>query len=368
MLVDNTDPVKDLARGAVLLGTGGGGDPYIGQLLLQQQIKNGRFVEIIEAHELDDNALVVSVAGIGAPTVLVEHLQADDVCLRLLTQMETVLGRKVDALIPAEVGGLNSVIPLALGAQAGLPVINADGMGRAFPHIEMVTFSVYGSRACPMIIANELGDTVVIEHATSDRKVEDIARDVSGTLGAMVYGALYPMSGADVKKKAILGSISYCLEIGKGIREARQSFDDPFEGLLKILNQPELNRYASVLFDGKIVDMKRETRDGWHFAHVEMQGIDDPTATFTIETQNEYLVARRNGKTVCIVPDLIATLDRESAEPITGEKLKYGQRLKILGLSAAPMMRRPECLEVFGPSAFGLTEQFVPIEDLSPAT
>ncbi len=95
-----------------------------------------------------------------------------------------------------------------------------------------------------------------------------------------------------------------------------------------------------------------------------MQAIDDPSSTFHINLQNEYIVAYENEKLVCIVPDLIATLDRESAEPITGEKLKYGQRLKIIGLSAASIMRRPECLKVFGPSAFGIEEEFVPLEKL----
>jgi len=365
MKIDNDETIKDLARGAVLLGTGGGGDPYIGQLLLQQEVREGRHVDVIKADELDDDALVVSVAGIGAPTVLVEHLQAKDVCRSLLEKMEKHLGRKVDAIIPAEVGGLNSIIPLALGAQVGLPVVDGDGMGRAFPHIEMVTFSVYGSRACPMVIENELGDSIIIEHATSDRKVEDIARVVTGALGAMVYSALYPMSGADVKAKAILGSMSYCLEIGRGIRQARAEYDDPFDGLMKILHRPEIDRHARLLFDGKIVDIKRETRDGWHFATVDMRGLDNPEDKFVIETQNEYLTARKNGKIVCIVPDLIATLDRESAEPVTGEKLKYGQRLKIIGLSAAPIMRRPECLEVFGPAAFGVSEPFTPLEELA---
>ena len=216
-----------------------------------------------------------------------------------------------------------------------------------------------------MVIENELGDSILIEHATSDRKVEDIARVVTGELGAMVYSALYPMSGADVKAKAILGSMSHCLEIGRGIREARAECDDPFDGLMAILNRPDIGRHARILFDGKIVDIRRETRDGWHFATVEMRSLDDPNDEFVIETQNEYLTARRNGEIVCIVPDLIATLDRETAEPVTGEKLKYGQRLKIVGLSATPIMRRPECLDVFGPGAFGLSDPFVPIEELA---
>lgn len=362
MKIESVEMAKDLARGAVLFGTGGGGDPYVGQLLLQQEIKKGRYVELVDAEDLDDDAFVVSVAGIGAPTVLVEHLQANNVCHRLLARMENYLGRKVDAIIPAEVGGLNSIIPLALGAQVGLPVVNADGMGRAFPHIEMVTFSVYGKTACPMFIENELGDSVVIENATSDRKAEDIARVVTGTLGAMVYSCLYPMSGADVKSKAILGSMTRCLEVGKAIREARVSYEDPFEGLLKTLNTD--SQIAKELFDGKIIDVDRQTRDGWHFATVRMQGLYDSSLQFRIELQNEYLAAYRNDVPVCIVPDLIATLDRESAEPITGEKLKYGQRLRVIGLSAQSIMRRPECLQVFGPQAFGLKEQFTPLEDL----
>lgn len=364
MRIDSIEQVQDLTRGAVLLGTGGGGDPYIGELLLKQELREGRAVDVIDATDLPDDAFVVCVAGIGAPTVLVEHLQANDVCRSLLQTLEKHLGRSVDAIIPAEVGGLNSVIPLALGAQMGLPVINADGMGRAFPHIDMVTYSVYGSRACPMVLANELGDTVIIDSASSDRKVEDIARVVTGALGAMTYGCLYPMSGADVKAKAIHGSINYSMSIGATIRKARQSSGDPVSALLDMLHNPGIERHASLLFDGKIVDVKRETRDGWHFAVVEMIALHDSNDHFTIELQNEYLRAQHNGKTVCIVPDLLAALDRETAEPLTGERLKYGQRLKIIGVSADPVMRRPECLEVFGPGAFGFQEAFTPLETL----
>lgn len=365
MQINDVETIKDLARGAVVLGTGGGGDPYIGQLLLQTELRQGRCVDIVQAEDVAEEALVVSVAGIGAPTVLAEYLQGTGVCQRLLERMERYLGRKVDALIPAEVGGLNSIIPLALGAQVGLPVIDGDGMGRAFPHIEMVTFSVYGKTACPIFIENDLGDSVVIERTTTDRKAEDVARAVTGALGAMVYSSLYPMSGKDARTKAILGSMSLCLEIGRSIRLGRRQFADPIQGLMNVVHQPDRKRHARVLFDGKIVDIKRETRDGWHFAEVAMKPLDGGQDEFHLGIQNEYLSARLNGKSVCIVPDLICTLDRESAEPITAEKLKYGQRLKVVGMSAAPIMRRPECLQVFGPHAFGIDEPFVPLELLS---
>jgi DUF917 family protein len=37
--VTSSQDVRDMARGAVLLGTGGGGDPYIGELFVNAQIK-----------------------------------------------------------------------------------------------------------------------------------------------------------------------------------------------------------------------------------------------------------------------------------------------------------------------------------------
>ena len=38
----------------------------------------------------------------------------------------------------AEVGGMNSIEPLLVGARLGLPVIDADGMGRAFPELQVL--------------------------------------------------------------------------------------------------------------------------------------------------------------------------------------------------------------------------------------
>ena len=80
--------------------------------------------------------------------------------------------------------------------------------------------------------------------------------------------------------------------------------------------------------------------------------------------QNEYLIARCNNQLLAIVPDLICVVDSETAEPITTEMLRYGQRVKIMGVSVPPIMRTPEALAVFGPHAFGLDEPFQPIETL----
>lgn len=133
--------------------------------------------KIVAAGELPDDAFIVSIAGVGAPTVIVEHLVSTNTLLRLLESAESFYGRKVDALISAEIGGLNSMFPLALGARAGIPVVDADGMGRAFPHLEMTTFGVYGVAATPSVLMDDSGNVVHVR-TTTNRIAEDVVRAV----------------------------------------------------------------------------------------------------------------------------------------------------------------------------------------------
>ena len=66
--------LDDIAIGGAILGTGGGGDPYIGKLMAQQAIRKFGPVRMIEVDELDDDALVVPCAMMGAPTVMIEKI------------------------------------------------------------------------------------------------------------------------------------------------------------------------------------------------------------------------------------------------------------------------------------------------------
>ena len=360
--VKTIEDIQDMARGAVLLGTGGGGDPYVGELFLQAQLKRGRFATIIDADTLGDDAFALSIAGVGSPPVLLEHLVSDKLLLRLLAKAENVHGRRVDALISAEIGGANSMFPLALSAISGIPVVDGDGIGRAVPHIDMTTFSIFGIKASPCILMDDSGNSVTLD-AANDRMAEDLCRAVAGALGACLYAALYPMTGRQLKDVAVLGTLQQTLEIGRRIRQGRESSADVFAALLAYLNVD--GRFARILFEGKIIDVVHETRDGWHWGCATIAGSTADGGSLTVEIKNEFTVARLDGRTVAIVPDLISILDAESGEPLTGEMLAYGQRVKVLGYSAHPLLRRPECLKVLGPRMFGIDEDFVPIEQLS---
>lgn len=122
----------------------------------------------------------------------------------------------------------------------------------------------------------------------------------------MAYMALYPMTGKQVKDYAVHDTVSLCLTIGRCIREAREALGDPFTGLLAELNRPQDKRFCKILFDGKITDVTHKIKDGWHFGTAKLKSNHGGGDLMVIDIQNEYLVARRNGETVAIVPGGVA--------------------------------------------------------------
>ena len=100
--------------------------------------------------DVPDDALVVPAAMMGAPTVLVEKIPNGNEFVKAFEELGSFLGKKVYATFPIEAGGVNSMIPIAVAANLGLPIVDCDGMGRAFPELQMVTFHLYGQTASPM--------------------------------------------------------------------------------------------------------------------------------------------------------------------------------------------------------------------------
>jgi DUF917 family protein len=355
--------LKDLARGAALLGAGGGGNPTIGRLLVESELRGGGRVTLLDPEEVADDALVIPTSMMGAPSVFIEKIPAGDEGVRALRTLETHLGRRADATMPVECGGLNSMIPLVVAARTGLPVIDADGMGRAFPELQMETFGVYGVGGSPLSLADEHGSSGLIDTGTDNQRMERYARAVTIRMGGAAQIADYPMSGADMKRTAIPHTLSLALRLGRAIREAREQHLDPFAALAEAL-RATLYSHGRVLFTGKVVDVLRRTTDGFTHGSAWLAPMQTGPRV-ELRFQNEYLVARLGDQTAAIVPDLICTLDADTAEPITTESIRYGQRVRVFAISTPPVMRTEAALAVFGPGAFGLKEPFVPVETLA---
>jgi len=350
------DDLEDLALGAAVLGTGGGGDPYIGKLFARAAIEEHGPVRLLSLEEVPDEVRVLTCGAMGAPTILIEKIASGDEMGLAFDTYEAHTGTKVEAVMPFEAGGINSTIPVMIAAKRGLPLVDADGMGRAFPQLEMETFNVYGVPASPVAIADEQGNTGIIQTDTA-AKAEWIARGITIRMGGQAYIANYGMDGQTARRVSVPGTVSLAIGIGRTLREARENHQDMIQALIDFFATTHYEE-ARIVGSGKITDVSRRMENGWSvgIATIEPFGGGTP---MKIRIQNENLVVEQGEEVLAIVPDLICLLDVDTAEPILTERLRYGQRVNILAVRVPPIMRTPEALAVFGPRAFGLKHDYV---------
>lgn len=351
------DSLESIVIGAGILGTGGGGNPYVGKLSARKLLREGHRIEVIALEDVPDHWNLCVSGAMGAPTIGMEKLTRGTETTEAVRLLEEHVGHRIDAVMPVEIGGTNSIEPMTVAARLGIPVVDADGMGRAFPALPMNTFHIYGISPFPFAMADEKGNAVVLPKVVDDYWLERLARATTVQMGGLAGCAAAHMSGADAKRTAIDGTLSWARRLGERVRRARAARDeDVLDGILEVTG-------GRTLFQGKIIDVERRNLGGFARGQLLLEGSDeDAGAQMKISFQNEYLIAWRDGKVVATVPDLICMVNREDGEPLTVEQLRYGFRVTIIGVPCSELLRTPAALKIVGPPAFGYDLPFEPME------
>ncbi len=237
---------------------------------------------------------------------------------------------------------------LPVAAQMGLPVIDADGLGRAFPELQMDTFMIYGLPPSPAAFADPFGQTKVLEGIRDPHTLERYARAVTNQMGGASGGAFPLLSRTDAKRTAIPGTFSLAVATGEAALDARANLVDPIDVALAVSG-------GERLFTGKIVDVARRMEGGFARGVLKLSGTGtDSGQELRLDFQHENLIARTgDGRVLAVVPDLICAVDAGTAEPITTEVVRYGLRVAVLSIPAPALMKTSEALAVVGPATFG---------------
>lgn len=354
------EDLAPLARGCAVLGTGGGGEVTTSTLVARAALEEHGPVPLVTLDDLPPDGILMPVGGIGAPAVGLEKIGSTTEIGALRRTVEQATGRPVAALMASEIGGGNGVVPVAWAAWSGLPLLDADTMGRAFPQVDMVSPNVAGILPDLIVLADER-DNVVTVRAVDGTWAERVARAVTDVFGGSAAMADYVMPVARARGAVIEGSVSRALEIGRAVAAAA----DPVAGLLAAVGGVRL-------VEGKVVDVERRTGGGFTRGSVLVDGVGpDAGRTVRVDIQNENLVAREagdggagDGRVLASVPDLITVVDQQTADAVATELLRYGQRVVVVAFGCHPLWRTPRGLEVAGPRAFGYDLDFVPVEVL----
>jgi DUF917 family protein len=350
------DDIEALAVGAWILGTGGGGSPYLGLLNMRRLYAEGHRVELMSPLDLADDDRVAVVSNMGAPLVDQERLRDSRNVARSVEMQQEYSGVKFRAVMSLEIGGGNGIQPLMAAAHLGLPVVDADLMGRAYPEAQMTSVAVGDLRPYPCALYDPRGLESIVTEVPSWKWMERVSRKICVEMGSIASTCKAPRTGSEVKEWGIHFTVSKAIGIGKRVREAQRRHEDPIAAILD-------EARGKQLFRGKVVDVARRATEGFLRGRCVIEGLDeDRGASLEIAFQNEWVVAWRmegdERKPIAMSPDLICVLDTVSGNAFGTETIRYGMRVTVVALPAPPVFLTPKGLEHVGPRAFGYDLDF----------
>jgi hypothetical protein len=354
------DDIEALAVGAWILGTGGGGSPYLGLLNMRRLYAAGHRVALMSPLDLDDGDWVAVVSNMGAPLVGQERLADSRNIARAVAMQEEYSGRKFRAVMSLEIGGGNGIQPLMAAAHLGLPVIDADTMGRAYPEAQMTSVAVGDLKPYPCALYDPRGVEAVVTKSPNWKWMERASRRICVEMGSIASTCKAPRTGREVKDWGIHFTTSKAIGIGRRVREATRRHEDPVAAVLD-------EAKGKKLFRGKVVDVARRATEGFLRGRAVVDGLDeDRGSRLEIAFQNEWVVAWRDGAPLAMSPDLICVLDTVSGNAAGTETIRYGMRVTVVALPAPPVFLTPKGLEHVGPRAFGYDLDFCSVFDAAP--
>jgi len=365
------EDIEPLLEGLAIYGTGGGGSPEWGRAIMEQDFSIGRDLGIIDLSEISDSSTVISGGIMGSVKILEEmgtsnvmaHWEDRFELLEVTRVMEGVLGKKIDHVVPFEVGGLNTPVILSLGARMGIPVLDGDALGRSAPETQMTSFIGHGISLTPMPLIDFNGNVVVVQDAVDSTYPDQLGRYVVTQGGGLGANNHYPMTGLQAKRAVIPNTISTSLDLGRAVLSARSHGEDPVEVVAKKVN-------GALLLVGEISALREEESMGFYFttAVIDAQG-ELSKSEIELIIKNETMMLRIDGDTKALFPDLLLMLDPGSGRGLMSIELGVGSPLALIGVPCHPRLREaaasPQGRLAFSPNRYGqIDETYRPIESL----
>ena len=331
-----------MAVGSAILGSGGGGNPENEVLMAKYAAERFDLPALLDPEELKPDDLVLPLAVMGAPLVALEKLRSGREFRHVIAMIERTVGRKPTVLMPAEIGGANGFAAFSIAMELGLPILDGDLMGRAFPQLQMTSSTVLGISSSPAFLADSLGNTVMVE-ADDAQALENIARHITVSMGSSCAIAFCLMNSKEVKRAVIPHTLTQAIAIGRTIFKAKEEGRDPISAFLEFT-------HGSLLGDGTIASIEQSIKNGFLEGNVRFQG---DAGAFELLYQNEYLLAKKDGSVLASTPDILMLMEKESGTPITAESLRYGLKVVLVALAAPEIWRSEKGLALVGPECFG---------------
>ena len=247
------------------------------------------------------------------------------------------------------------------GAGEGVPVVDADMAGqRAVPELCFTSFNVKQLPATPVVIATVWGDMLVFEKSLSWQRLEDISRAIAIVSGGF-NSTVMSVKGRDIKESAVQGSYSKAIKVGKAIKKANESGDDPVEKIVEATK-------GYKIFEGEIVARTTEGKSAFLWGDCWIKGTGDfDGKLFRFWYKNENQISWLDGKPYVTCPDPFTVIDSRTGEGLSNfraEAWTQGRKVAVVGVKAVDIWRTERGLKIYNPRHFNFDMPYRPIEEI----
>lgn len=360
------EALEDILVGCSYLGCGGGGRLSEGMAQVADELTAGLRFELLPVADLGDDEWVASPYGLGslAPPSEADRSRFADLPVvkdgaveASFRKLSDFLKRPFVAAVAGELGPWSTAAALSTAARIGIPLLDADRVGRATPEATQDSVLVAGLSNLPAAAVTGFGDSLILETVARGSRVEDLLRAISiaslGDLGVTDAA----LSGRDIRQSGalIVGTISHAQSLGNAARRANAASSDP---ILAVLAAGAGFR----LFEGFVVDCPWHDDAGFLVGEVVIRGRGDFAASrYRVRFKNENIVSWKDDAISVLPPDLISLVDSRTGAAIANPDFEVDQPVTVLGFPAPPIWRTAAGLRVFGPAHFGLDVPYTPL-------
>ncbi|KAI3391185.1 hypothetical protein diail_7790 [Diaporthe ilicicola] len=363
--ISETD-IELLIAGTGVLGVGCVGEATNYLLSLKACVREGRKIRMRACASVGPEEAICAPLFIGSPSVFVERLPGGEETKEAMYATLHCAGvSNFSHIVPTEIGGINALEALLSAALLDKIVLDADLMGRAYPHVYMTVLGVHGKKLTPASLSDGNGNIMQIQTAKDDWHLETLARAACGAMKSIAGMCLAPLTGKE-SRLFVQNSYSIAWTMGRNMYLARQEKRNVAEAIVAPAN-------GDVLYSGKIHSVSRKVANSLtqgicvirseESSALETSGDD---AYLELIFTNEFsaaLLKTKDGdayveKYLAISPDLICMLDAADGMPIGVTEVRYGLRVDIIAMPAPAVWYGEEGLKRVGPTVFGYVKDF----------
>lgn len=329
----NKQDVLEMIYGTCLMGGGGGGSLDNGiQILDDVDARIGINLKMLSVDEVEKGKYVATCGGMGSPLRFKERgancLTEPISAFRGLERVALSMNRPIYYMMGLEYGALNTILPFMVAQECGIPLVDADGTGRAAPSIQTLLYGVNEIPIAPFVMTDgEENETITYPHDCLNAAYLDVVGRYMCQASDMVMGVGFGICSAEeIKTKLVPNAYTHAQEVGRALLKAKNEGADVMEELKKVTKCKEF-------FRGKLTKFVADSKGGWDFGAVYFDGLKGYEGKqFHIDYQNESLVVWAGGTVLMTAPDLICAVNLDTCEPISNADFREGMNVLVLGI------------------------------------